>query len=114
MKCIVYNLENPNQASGRHFYVNVNGVAIKGECGKEIDLPEEHIAVLNQTKITTYIRTNSGVITQEKQRYRAVVIEENKPIPEPLSATSFICDECGKEFATKIALEGHKRSHKQP
>lgn len=113
MKCIVYNLENPNQASGRYFYVSVNGESIKGECGKEVDLPESHIEVLNQTRITTHIRTNSGIITQERQRFRVVVLEDNKPIPEPLSATVFLCDECGKEFTSKIALEGHKRSHKQ-
>ena len=32
--------------------------------------------------------------------------------PESNSQDKFVCDICGKEFSQKIALTGHKRSHK--
>ena len=32
--------------------------------------------------------------------------------PESNSPDKFVCDVCGKEVSTKLALAGHKRSHK--
>ena len=36
----------------------------------------------------------------------------NEPVEEKQDVKSFACDVCGKPFGTKLALSGHKRSHK--
>jgi hypothetical protein len=40
-----------------------------------------------------------------------------RPLSEPLQSKSeaggFVCEVCGKELKTKLALSGHKRTHKE-
>ena len=50
MRCMVYNLEDPDV---KEFYLCHNGVNVQGKIGVEIDLKPQYINVLNDAVIDT-------------------------------------------------------------
>lgn len=41
-----------------------------------------------------------------------MIIEEEKRLTQMVGETAYSCEVCGKKVSTKLALAGHKRSHK--
>ncbi len=116
MKCIVYNLDAPQDSPlAQEFFCGVNGEFFKGKTGEVVNLPEYAIEALNNACMTFMEKDRAGNTIEKKiPRFKVILLEAKKEEPtEPIQPPQlYICDVCGKEFTTPIALEGHKRSHK--
>ena len=49
--------------------------------------------------------------TFQKNLYEKLTSSLVKPEVQPEPKVTFVCETCEKDFSTRIALEGHKRSH---
>lgn len=101
---VIETVPNPN--------INVDGfldVMDKLEAGTISD--DEALKELNTESHETPVPGTEGneAITPESVQKEVPL---NEPVEEKQDVKSFACDVCGKPFGTKLALSGHKRSHK--
>ncbi len=103
MKCIVYNLEDPNQ---KEFYIGVNGANVQGQCGVEIDLGKAFIEVLENAIVETpvidsitkkiVLNKNNRAMIERVPRFK-VVFSEAEVAEKAFIPTVFIKDKKSKK-----------------
>lgn len=115
-KVIVYNLEDPDQ---KEFFVGVNGLRINGPAGKEMEMAEQLIEVLENAIIDTTTR-NPETNKEEpfrKERFKVIRLGEVAQAAPPVETAAeetpaeFVCPTCGKVCANALGLAAHMRSH---
>lgn len=122
MKCIVYNIEDPE---AKEFTVCVNEKHIHAQTGVEIDLKPEYIHALENAKIDTTVRnpeTNKAE-PYKKLRFRIIKCEPTTEKPQKtitiadnrLDDNSLVCVYAGCDFVAKsnAGKVAHERSHQK-
>jgi hypothetical protein len=110
IKVIVYNLEDPDQ---KEFFVGVNGMRVNGPAGKEMDMAESLVEVLENAIIDTTVRNpeTNQVEPYRKERFKVIRLGEVTAPAVETAAPEFVCPECGKACANALGLQAHMRSH---
>lgn len=92
MKCIVYNVENPES---KDFVLGCNGIMVQGQCNVEINLKEEYIHILENACISTPMVTSDKKLVLDKSgrpqmeevpRFRIVKLELTSKSETPKKA----------------------------
>ena len=65
-----------------------------------------------QPRITYYDKKGEAVVLPADPYSMRHYLAKGFTLTPPESSSKFVCDTCGKEVSTKLALAGHKRSHK--
>jgi hypothetical protein len=114
MKCIVYNVLDPQE---KFFYVNVNGDKKTGRVGEETDLTLAQIEHLEKGCIWEHFVGKDGKEDGFRQKEGRLVSDPRfrviKTGKEENASISVVCSECGREFKNNAHLANHMRTHRK-